>query len=149
MGETPTHYDTGYDSEASPLHLRGGYWFRVSANFMKYYAPRLPPIALNVYIYLCYRANDYSVCWPSVNRMARDLNLSRSSIQRALKTLVRARLVLYQHRFGATTGGPRSNFYLVCPALPPVDAPASGHTDVDDAGDAEGEGSDAMSAGDG
>ena len=129
--------DRAASSDPAPLpyHLQGTYWFRVSANFMKYYAPRLPPIALNVYIYLCYRANEQGFCWPSVNRMARDLNLSRSSIQRALKRLHQAELVIHFPRYANKGAGPRSNYYRLCPTMPRGDEMADDDTDVEGEGE--------------
>ena len=137
MSRSPSRQPAQPDPPASAFHLRGGYWFRVPANFMKYHAPYLPPIALNVYIYLCYRANDDGFCWPSINRMARDLNLSRSSVQRAVKTLANAHLLVYLPRYAAKGGAPRSNYYRLGPVFPPREDLADADADDDEYANAE------------
>ena len=40
-----------------------------------------------VYIYLRDRADASGVCWPGIKTIARDMNLSRSSVKRALADL--------------------------------------------------------------
>ena len=40
-----------------------------------------------VYIYLRDRANVSGVCWPGIKTIARDMNLSRSTVKRALTDL--------------------------------------------------------------
>ena len=40
-----------------------------------------------VYIYLRDRANVSGVCWPGIKTIARDMNLSRSTVKRALADL--------------------------------------------------------------
>lgn len=55
--------------------------------FDSIYAAGLTHRAVAVYIYLKSRANKDSYCWPAIRTMGRDLNLSRSTIQRALREL--------------------------------------------------------------
>lgn len=55
--------------------------------FDSIYAADLPHRAVTVYMYLKERANRDGVCWPAVSTMSRELSLSRSTIQRALREL--------------------------------------------------------------
>ena len=48
---------------------------------------RLPPRSISVYMYLKDRANSSGNCWPGIKTIARDLNLSRSTVKRALADL--------------------------------------------------------------
>ena len=47
----------------------------------------LPPRAVSVYMYLKDRANSAGSCWPGIKTIARDMNLSRSTVKRALADL--------------------------------------------------------------
>lgn len=47
----------------------------------------LPPRAVSVYMYLKDRSNRAGSCWPGIKTIARDMNLSRSTIKRALADL--------------------------------------------------------------
>lgn len=55
--------------------------------FDSIYAADLPHRAVTVYMYLKERANRDGICWPAVSTMSRELSLSRSTIQRALREL--------------------------------------------------------------
>ena len=44
----------------------------------------LPPRAVSVYMYLKDRSNSAGSCWPGIKTIARDMNLSRSTVKRAL-----------------------------------------------------------------
>ena len=44
----------------------------------------LPPRAVSVYMYLKDRSNSAGSCWPGIKTIARDINLSRSTVKRAL-----------------------------------------------------------------
>ena len=48
----------------------------------------LPPRAVSVYMYLKDRANSAGSCWPGIKTIARDMNLSRSTVKRALADLL-------------------------------------------------------------
>ena len=55
------------------------------------YADRnLPHRARVVYMYLRDRADAEGKCWPGINRIATDLNLSRSTVKRASATSKKA-----------------------------------------------------------
>lgn len=60
-----------------------------------YAAPpdELPHRARTVYMYLRDRAGKGPDCWPAVNTIAADLQLSRSTIKRALHDLTKAGLL--------------------------------------------------------
>ena len=47
----------------------------------------LPPRAVSVYMCLKDRSNSAGSCWPGIKTIARDMNLSRSTVKRALADL--------------------------------------------------------------
>ena len=51
------------------------------------YAEDLSHREKTVYIYLRDRADASGVCWPGIKTIARDMNLSRSTVKRALTDL--------------------------------------------------------------
>lgn len=53
--------------------------------FSAIYIDNLPHRAKTVYMYLRDRANEKRSCWPGINRIATDLNMSRSTVKRALE----------------------------------------------------------------
>ena len=55
--------------------------------FNAIYAAELPHRDVAVYMYLKHRANTEGRCWPSVRTIAKDLSLSRATVQRALREL--------------------------------------------------------------
>ena len=55
--------------------------------FDSIYAAELPHRDVAVYMYLKHRANAEGRCWPSVRTIAKDLSLSRATVQRALREL--------------------------------------------------------------
>lgn len=59
----------------------------------------LPHRARTVYIYLKDRAGKGQDCWPAVNTIAADLQLSRSTVKRALHDLVKAGLIEKELRY--------------------------------------------------
>ncbi|NLT15582.1 MAG: helix-turn-helix domain-containing protein [Clostridiales bacterium] len=59
----------------------------------------LPHRARAVYMYLRDRAGKGSDCWPSINTIASDLQLSRSTVKRALHDLVKAGLIEKEVRY--------------------------------------------------
>lgn len=60
---------------------------------------KLPHRARTVYMYLKDRAGMGNECWPAVKTIARDLQLSRSTVKRALHDLTRAGLVEKESRY--------------------------------------------------
>ena len=73
---------------------------------------RLPPRAVSVYMYLKDRSNSAGSCWPGIKTIAKDLNLSRSTVKRALADLERRgylqRILRYRDNGSST-----SNLYFV------------------------------------
>ncbi len=57
------------------------------------YQMDIPHRAVSVYIYLYDRADKEGTCWPAIPIMARGLNLSESTIRRAVRDLRRAGLL--------------------------------------------------------
>jgi len=66
-----------------------------------YAAPpdELPHRARAVYMYLKDRAGKGQDCWPAINTIAANLQLSRSTVKRALNDLVRAGLIKKEARY--------------------------------------------------
>jgi len=65
-----------------------------------------------VYIYLCRRAGEDGESWPSVDRIAYDCDMSRRTVQRALKDLQKKRLLTIEHRYNAS-GDQTSNLFTI------------------------------------
>ena len=59
----------------------------------------LPHRARAVYMYLKDRTGSKPDCWPAVNTIAKDMNLSRSTVKRALNDLVGAGLIEKESRY--------------------------------------------------
>lgn len=66
-----------------------------------YKAPpdELPSRARAVYMYLKDRAGKGQDCWPAIKTIASDLDLSRSTVKRALNDLTKAGLVEKEARY--------------------------------------------------
>ncbi len=80
--------------------------------FQTIYAAELPHRAVVVYMYLRDRSNWEGACWPSIGTIARDLRLSRSTVQRALNDLYRAGFLEKQNRH-RPNGSLTSNLFTV------------------------------------
>ena len=76
-----------------------------------YADPDLPLRARTVYMYLCDRAGGGS-CWPGIKTIARDLRLSRRTVQRALNDLEHAGYIQRQRRH-RENGSCTSNLYII------------------------------------
>lgn len=72
----------------------------------------LPHRAKTVYMYLHDRGGTTGNCWPGIRRIAADLQLSRSTVKRALKDLEKAGYLQKEHRF-RPNGSSTSNLYIV------------------------------------
>ena len=59
----------------------------------------LPHRARAVYMYLKDRTGKGADYWPAVNTIAADMNLSRSTVKRALHDLVQAELITKEPRY--------------------------------------------------
>ena len=72
----------------------------------------LPHRARAVYMYLRDRAGTRADCWPAVNTIAADLQLSRSTVKCALHDLVQAGLVRKEFRY-RENGSHTSNRFIL------------------------------------
>ena len=68
--------------------------------------------AKSVYIYLKDHSNKEGTCWPGINTIAAGLNLSRSTVKRALDDLVKAGLLEKSCRW-RENGSLSSNHYRI------------------------------------
>ena len=57
-----------------------------------------------VYLYLNDRANRDGICWPSISTIARDLEISRSTVKRSIKELRDKGLVTTKQRYRPNGG---------------------------------------------
>ncbi len=69
--------------------------------------------AVLVYLYLCDRANKTEQsCFPSQKTIAHDLNLSLSTVKRAVQELLEREYIRKENRF-RENGGKTSNKYFI------------------------------------
>ena len=78
--------------------------------FQSIYQSDLSHRARAVYMYLKDRSNQDGKCWPAIQTISRDLNLSRSTVKRALSELYRAEVLTTESRW-RENGGLTSNLY--------------------------------------
>lgn len=76
------------------------------------YFTNLSHRAKSVYMYLCDRSTSHRQCWPSIRTIAADLNLSRSTVKRALNDLCKAGLIEKERRW-RENGSYSSNLYKI------------------------------------
>jgi len=58
--------------------------------FKTLYEAGLPHRAVTVYMYLKSRTNRENTCYPTIGTIAKELNLGRSTVKRAIKDLEKA-----------------------------------------------------------
>lgn len=87
--------------------------------FSTIYSMDLPHRAKAVYMYLKDRSDRNGMCYPSIGTIARELQLSRRTVERALDDLVKAGLVEKEQRW-RTNGGRSSLLYQVKNRPPPI-----------------------------
>ena len=80
--------------------------------FQTIYGAELPHRAVAVYMYLRDRSDGEGTCWPSIGTVARELRLSRSTVQRALNDLYEAGFLGKQNR-PRQNGSLTSNLFTV------------------------------------
>ena len=80
--------------------------------FRTIYTDNLPHRAKAVYMYLRDRANEERVCWPGINRIASDLEMSRSTVKRALGDLIQNGYIEKELRYRGN-GSYSSNLYTI------------------------------------
>lgn len=76
------------------------------------YAQDVPHRAIAVYRYLKDRANKDSTCYPSIGTIAKDLNLSRRTVQRAIADLEKTGHLIKEQRW-RENGGKSSLLFTV------------------------------------
>ena len=79
-------------------------------NFRNIYSSDLSHRARAVYMYLTDRADRDGKCWPAIKTIAKELNLSSSTVKRALDELCQAGLLIKESRW-RENGGRTSNLY--------------------------------------
>ncbi len=72
--------------------------------FTEIYAQELPHRAKTVYMYLKDRSNQEGQCYPAIGTIARELQLSRRTVERAIDDLVRAGFVTKEQRWRENGG---------------------------------------------
>lgn len=72
--------------------------------FAEIYAKELPHRAKAVYMYLKDRSNKEGQCYPAIGTIAKELQLSRRTVERAIDDLVRAGLVTKEQRWRENGG---------------------------------------------
>ena len=72
--------------------------------FTEIYAKELPHRAKAVYMYLKDRGNQEGQCYPAIGTIAKELQLSRRTVERAIDDLVRAGLVTKEQRWRENGG---------------------------------------------
>ncbi|WP_166083247.1 helix-turn-helix domain-containing protein [Erysipelothrix anatis] len=73
----------------------------------------LPHRARAVYMYLRDRAGKGADCWPAVKTIAADLQLSSSTVKRALNDLVKAGLIEKEARYRENGSNTSNRFILI------------------------------------
>lgn len=69
--------------------------------------------AICLYFYLCDRANrETKSCYPSIKIMSKNLNLSVSSVKRAIDEFIKYSYIAKENRF-RENGGKSSNMYYI------------------------------------
>lgn len=80
--------------------------------FTQLYRDDLPHRAITVFMYLYDRADKKMQCYPSVSTIAYELNLSVSTVKRAIIDLLKAGYISKEHRF-RQKGAKSSNLYTL------------------------------------
>jgi len=72
--------------------------------FKNLYAADLPHRAIAVYMYLKSRTGKDNTCYPSIGTIAKELNMSRNTVQRAIKDLEKAGFLIKVQRWRENGG---------------------------------------------
>ena len=72
--------------------------------FSAIYAEDLPHRAKSVYMYLKDRSNKDGQCYPAIGTIARELRLSRRTVERAISDLMKAGLLTKEQRWRENGG---------------------------------------------
>lgn len=82
------------------------------AYFTSIYQSELPHRAKSVFMYLHDRADKSGKCYPAIGTIARELNLSRSTVKRELFDLEKGGYLRKEQRW-RENGGKSSNLYFL------------------------------------
>lgn len=80
--------------------------------FTSLYAEDIPHRAIAVYMYLKDRANKDGTCYPAIGTIAKDLKLSRRTVQRAVADLEQSGYLIKEQRW-RENGGKSSLLFTV------------------------------------
>ena len=80
--------------------------------FSKIYAEELPHRAKAVYMYLKDRSDKNGQCYPAIGTIAKELHLSRRTVERAIEDLSRAGFIKKKKRW-RENGGRSSLLYTL------------------------------------
>lgn len=80
--------------------------------FTSLYAEDIPHRAIAVYMYLKERANKDGTCYPAIGTIAKDLKLSRRTVQRAIADLEQSGNLIKEQRW-RENGGKSSLLFTV------------------------------------
>lgn len=80
--------------------------------FTSLYAEDIPHRAIAVYMYLKDRANKDGTCYPAIGTIAKDLKLSRRTVQRAIADLEQSGYLIKEQRW-RENGGKSSLLFTV------------------------------------
>lgn len=80
--------------------------------FSAIYSEDLPHRAKAVYMYLKDRCNQNNQCYPAIGTIAKELRLSRRTVERAIADLVQAGLLMKEQRW-RENGGRSSLLYTL------------------------------------
>ncbi len=72
----------------------------------------LSHMARAVYMYLKDRSDTKGTCWPKIKSIAKDLNISQSTVKRALNELEKAGYITRKRRY-RENGSYTSNLYTI------------------------------------
>lgn len=72
--------------------------------FSEIYEKDLPHRAKAVYMYLKDRSNKEGQCYPAIGTVAKELQLSRRTVERAIDDLIRAGLITKEQRWRENGG---------------------------------------------
>ena len=78
----------------------------------KIYKLKLTSTEINVYQYLCSRANKQGECFPSQTTIAKAVNMHRSTVNQAIRRLQDKNLLIIEQR-RRDNGGTSSNLYRI------------------------------------
>ena len=78
----------------------------------KIYKLKLTATEINVYQYLCSRANKQGECFPSQTTIAKAVNMHRSTVNQAIRRLQDKNLIIIEQR-RRDNGGTSSNLYRI------------------------------------